>query len=341
VGSALVTNTTSKTVTLTNVPSGDYFLVPPGTCGFSFLNPQPQGYPIQVVTATTNLITEATNSAGFFYSQSLVIFATNHIFVVYPCALTAPTPALYQGIGKMQFVRANFDSLLGQFFQPITNTYAMVSVTNSRPVRLTLQRVLTAPDFLFSARDLDVTTPYPIPVAFLDIPLAFDQGNILPGLAGPGVINSPSTIVFNKIGPTFINVGTANLNGPLAFLGGQNFLWGSFDGTTNAPVVYPNGTSIANLAAEVLIQIYPASLPNGTNGVSYTVPLSATGGQSPYTWALAQNSVALPGNLSMSPDGTLSSSGPLVATAGIYYFTIQMTDAANRTVAVIYSLTIN
>ncbi len=42
------------------------------------------------------------------------------------------------------------------------------------------------------------------------------------------------------------------------------FLWGSFDGTTNAPVVYPNGTSLENLANEAVIQISPPppALPN-------------------------------------------------------------------------------
>jgi hypothetical protein len=336
VGSPFVTKTTAKTVTLTNTPTGDFFLIPPGSCGLTVVHVW-----LTNVVYTTNVIASATNPDGSSTTISQVTSFTNHTLEVRPCNFAPSPTALYQGIGKMQFVRANFDSLLGQFFQPVTNTYTMVSVTNSHPVTLTFQRVVTTPDFLFSAQDLDVTTPYPIPVAFLDIPLNFDQANILPGLAGPGIINSPSTIVFNKIGPTFINVGPGNVNGPLAYLGGQNLIWGSFDGTTNAPVVYPNGTSIANLAAEVLIQIYPASLPNGTNGVSYNVPLSATGGQPPYTWALAQNSAALPGNLSLSSGGTLSSSGPLAAPAGIYYLTIQMTDTANRTVAVSYSMTIN
>ncbi|MGD0744877.1 MAG: Ig domain-containing protein [Verrucomicrobiota bacterium] len=340
VGSPFVTKTTAKNITLTNTPTGDYYVVPAGSCGLTVVHVWQTN-----VVYTTNVITSAVNPDGSSTTISLVTHYTNHILEVQPCNFAPSPTALYQGIGRMQFVRANYDSLLGQFFQPLTNTYSMVSVTNSRPGPLTFQRVVTTPDFLFTAQDLGASGGVPAPLSF-SRNVTFDQGNIYPGLAGPGVINPPSTIAFTKIGPSYINLGPAFLNGPLGYIGRQ-FLWGSFDGTTNDPVVYPNGTSIANLAAEVLIQIYPASLPNGTNGVGYNVPLSATGGQSPNTWALAQGSAALPGNLSLSAGGTLYSSDPLgvpvplVAPAGTYYFTIQMTDAANRSVAVNYAITIN
>jgi hypothetical protein len=116
-----------------------------------------------------------------------------------------------------------------------------------------------------------------------------------------------------------------------------DFIWASFDGTTNLPIVYPNGTSIQNLAAEVLIQITPASLPSGANGVSYTVALSATGGQTPYTWAWASGSSPVPG-LSLSSGGVISG---VPTQSGSYVVTVQMTDAANRTVAMNYLITIN
>ena len=73
-------------------------------------------------------------------------------------------------------------------------------------------------------------------------------------LNGPGVINGPIVLSFNKLGPYFYNAGP--------FPGGQTFLdqlssfpgfvWGSFDGTTNDPVVYPIGTSIQDLERRVL-----------------------------------------------------------------------------------------
>ena len=76
--------------------------------------------------------------------------------------------------------------------------------------------------------------------------------------AGPGTIESPlvlsTLMIFNKIGPLYEN---NNLIGGTNgfFMTDQNqnpFLslsWGSFDGSTNAPEVYPNGTSLAQLEA--------------------------------------------------------------------------------------------
>jgi hypothetical protein len=362
-GSPLVTNTTTQYITLTNVPSGDYYLIPPGTCGFNIESPQRAPYPIQVVTATTNLITQATNSAGFFYSQSLVIYATNHIFIVNPCTLTPSPPALYQGIGRMQFVRADFDSLLGQYWQPITNTITMVSVTNSQAVKLTFQRVVTTPDFTFSAADITAgpsSTPNPY-VSLGDRGLTFDQTHALPGLAGPGLITPPTTITYNKVGPVYFNY-TGLMDGTPYFTetpgsdGSDSyytayFVWASFDGSTNDPVVYPDGMSIQNLENDALVQITPTGLPNGTNGVAFTPTIfTATGGAFTYspvpTWTTtslptAPVSSGLPSGLALvsNPDGTATLSGT-PAQSGTFDFYLVMTDAEGRSVQWYYSVTI-
>ncbi|MGA3266627.1 MAG: Ig domain-containing protein [Verrucomicrobiota bacterium] len=337
IGSPSVTNVSSQPITLTNVPSGDYYVIPAGGCGFTFPNP-PLSIPI--VTQYTNLITSAytTNTSGqlYGYSESVVTVVTNHIFVVYPCTFVTPTANLYQGIGRMQFVQADYDSLLGRFFEPITNTYTMVMVTNSQPVTHTFQRVVATPDFLFTAADLGASAPVPVPELF-SRNVNFDQANIGVGLAGPGTINPTTTITYNKIGTSYINLGPYYLNGPLAYTV-PNWIWASFDGSTNDPVVYPDGTSLANLASDVLIQIFPSSLPNGTNGVAYsTVDLTATGGQAPYTWAVASGS-ALPPGLTLSSNGVISGTP---AQSGFYVVTVQMTDAAGRAVAMNYEITIN
>ena len=118
----------------------------------------------------------------------------------------------------------------------------------------------------------------------------------------------------------------------------EYFIWASFDGSTNEPVVYPDGTSIANLTAEMLIQISPASLPNGTNGVSYsTVTLSATGGQTPYVWSLASGP-ALPPGLNLDPSGLIYGTP---TQSGVFPVTIQVTDFGNRTVGMNYRITIH
>ena len=369
VGSPLVTNTSVKSVNLANVPSGDYYLIPPGTCGLNIISPQPSGFPLQVVTATTNLITQATNSGGFFYSQSLVIYVTNHIFVVNPCTFTPSPTALYRGIGRMQFVRANYDSLLGQYFQPITNTITMMSVTNSQSVMLTFQRVVTTPDFIFSAADIasGPGSPAPNPVVFsFGRNLNFDQANILPGLAGPGLITPSTTITFDKVGPVYFNYtdfgnlmdGTpyftetpGNDGNDLYYA--YYFVWASYNGTTNDPVVYPDGMSLQNLENQVSVQITPppTSLPNGTNGAAYTpVNFTATGGAFTYSpvpaWTTtslpsAPPSSGLPPGLALvsNPDGTATLSG-VPTQSGTFDFYLIMTDTLGRSVQWFYSVTI-
>ena len=122
------------------------------------------------------------------------------------------------------------------------------------------------------------------------------------------------------------------------------YLWGSFDGTTNAPVVYPNGTSLENLANEAVIQISPPppALPTGTNGVAYNVTFTATGTSGAVTWTLANVSAGLPPGLNpLSPNGVLS--GTPTQSGTFDNIVVQMTDSSTppRVVQTSYSLTIN
>jgi hypothetical protein len=341
-GSPLVTNTTIKAVILNNVPSGEYYINTNYLCGPPlFLSTLATN-----VTATTNFLFAASNSAGFLTSQSLVIYSTSHVYVVQQpiCSSTVTGgatngPALYPGIQKIKFVRADFDSLLGQFFQPITNTYTMVVISGSRAQSQTFLRVVTTPDFVFAAQDL-ASGPDAIPAVFSYARyIHFNQANAYPDLAGPGTIDPFTKISFDKVGPVFLNSGPSFLNGPNY---GRSFIWGSFDGTTNDPVVYPNGTSIANLANAVLIQIFPASLPVGTHGTSYaSTQFTTTGGafSPPFTWSLPLGS-ALPPGLTLSPNGTISGTP---TQSGTFDFTVQLNDALTppRTVQWSFSITIN
>lgn len=318
-----------KSIVLSNVPSGEYYINPAGGCGYDFV----QTLQTNVTTVTNNILFAVNGNLS--YSQNLIYKFTNHIYVVAPCTLTAPTARLYQGIQRVQFVRGNFDSLLGQNFVPVTNIYTMRVVTNNQAVSQTFQRVSTAPDILYSATD-QATGPSDIPgVSRLGRSISFDETEVGPGLSGPGVINSPAVITLDKVGTVFLNQSPSFLNGPIN--GNQFFVWGSFDGTTNDPVVYPNGTSLANLRNEILIQIYPATLPPATNGSPYYVPLSVSGGQAPYTWSLQSG----PNGYSLLPAGVITNDITVFNPSGVYYFNIQMTDGGNRTVNMAYPLTIN
>jgi hypothetical protein len=334
--SAIDILTTSKVVK-TNGVTGDFFLLPSNICGFNLIT----NLGSQVVFNTNTILTASTvtNSLGssVFFQQTLSPF-TNHFLLVQQstCSTAASGPALRQGIEKIKFIRANFDSLLGQFFQPVTNSYSMVTITNSRIVTQSFQRVVAQPDFVFSAADLPNGPSDPPVVNGVGVPTPnFDRSTIIGGLAGPGIITSPSSFVFNKVGPVFLNASPTALTLGSA---GQFFIWGSFDETTNPPVVYPDGTSIDNLISQVLIQVSPSTLPNATNGTSYDVILSASNGQPPFTYAIVSGS--LPNGLTISSSGEISGT-PAGNASSIYNFTIELTDINGRATDFNYSITIN
>ena len=116
-------------------------------------------------------------------------------------------------------------------------------------------------------------------------------------------------------------------------------MWGSFDGTTNAPVVYPTGTSIYNLENQVLIQISPVYLPNGWVGQPYRAQLATAGATPnwapPFTWSKAPASGAWPPGLDISPGGLISGTP---AAGGFYEIAVQATDSVGRTAQRSYSL---
>jgi len=158
-GSPPVTNFTYTSVTLNNGayntvwPSGEYYIDTNYACGPTVI----LGTLLTNVVATTNIIYAVSNSPA---SQSIVTYSTTHVFDAQSpvCAVVTTggvtnAAGLYQGIGKVQFVSAPFDSLLGQTFQPITNTYTMIVISGSKATTNKFQRVVTAPDIVFSAFD--------------------------------------------------------------------------------------------------------------------------------------------------------------------------------------------
>lgn len=355
-GNGVVTNTSFQPITLANVPSGNYYIMT-NPCGVNFVSPQPPGFPVASVVATTNLIVTASNSAGYFYSQSIVSYATNLSFIVQPliCASggtigTSNAVGLYQGVGRIQFVWAPYDSLIGQTWQPITNNYTMTVIGNSQSQRQTFQRYLTGPDIIFSAQDEAAPNPpsVNVNVGGVDRNAQFDVTHILPNLAGPGTIiaTPPAVISFDKVGDIYLNswanlVTNQFLIGPDEFTqSGDLLAFGSFDSSTNDPVVYPNGTSIQNLENELTVQLSIApslsglTLLNGTNGQPYTATtITATGGafNPPFTWSAA----GLPPGLTLTTTNSVGTISGTPTQSGTFDFTLQLSDVLTppRTVA--------
>jgi len=356
-GSPLVTNVENSTVTL-DVPNGDFYVLPTNSpCGVDIISTLMTftNYTTNVITSTvsTNDTTTSTNgtiTSGYAYAEIQIVPNLSHIYVIHPvtCAATNPVTGLLRGISRIRYQRADYDSLLGQYWQPITNDYTMTLITNSQSGKVNFRRIVTQPDYLFSAADL-TTGPGDVPINFLFTRnLNFDQANILSGLAGPGTISSSTKITFNKAGPVYYNGLNDVIDGSPYFNstpGGDvtdlfyalYFVWANYDGTTNAPVVFPNGTSIENLQNQVLVQISPATLPAGTKGQPYgVVYFTASGGafSAPFTWS-ADN---LPGGMTLSSSGVLSGNP---TQSGTFDFTLTLTDSLARSVQWIYTLKIN
>jgi len=340
VGTPPRTNTTPLTY-LTNQVGGEYFILPTNLCSIAIVALQATllNFDTNVVAAATNTPAGTTNSQSF--TQVVIDYFTNHVFTYYPVDCVGTNATLHQGIEKVTFIRRDFDSLLGQFFDPITNYYTLVTVTNGVLFRQQIQRAVARPDIVFSASDLTGAFPY-IPTVARSNPI-YSTNGVLPNVSGPGTIQGPMNFQFNKVGPIYLNgFFPLFIDEAGAVL---DFIWGSFDGTTNSPVLYPIGTSIYNLENQVLVQISPTYLPVGSVSNAYQVQLQIVGAATnnwtaPFTWSLAAGSPGLPPGLQISTSGDLTSgviSGTPTA-GGFYDVVVQVADSAGRTARRSYSI---
>jgi hypothetical protein len=115
---------------------------------------------------------------------------------------------------------------------------------------------------------------------------------------------------------------------------------GTVSGTATTPGSYPvslrvtdstGGTAVVAITfivkATVPVSIVTTALPSGSPGTMYEYTIVATGGQAPYTFALAPEST-LPTGLSLSTAGVLSGA---VASNRTESFVVVVTDAAGAT----------
>ncbi|MGA2177348.1 MAG: hypothetical protein ABSH38_20425 [Verrucomicrobiota bacterium] len=185
---------------------------------------------------------------------------------------------LVGGVEKVTFVKVPYDSVLGTAFSNRVFTYKIPWITNSTLRRLTVTRTVVAPDVLFTAADL-VVNAFPPNDEAVTRSGNFIANNVVSAGGGitPSTIAAPMVITFNKVGAIYYNVNPGFLD-PYNFEMYPIFIWGSFDGSTNAPVVFPVGSSIEQLEQQVLQG--GAAVPAGTwNPISLTNTTgTATGG---------------------------------------------------------------
>jgi hypothetical protein len=177
--------------------------------------------------------------------------------------------ALRRGVDKITFVRVNVDSMSGQLFTPFTNQFTDSFISNGVPAHQSLERVITRPDFLFSAADLSGGAS-PVPLVVSTGASNWLASSALPGLAGPGIVRPQVKISFVK--PSFqVQTSDAWLPGTADI---ENYHWGSFDGSTNPPIVYPAGTSLVNTNQLTLHFSLLGSNAGPSQGFTWQLPVA-------------------------------------------------------------------
>lgn len=96
------------------------------------------------------------------------------------------------------------------------------------------------------------------------------------------------------------------------------------------------GCGSSNNPAPAALSVSTTTLPNGTIGVAYSQTLAATGGTSPYTWAVTVGT--LPAGLTLAGATGVISGTP--TTAATSTFTVTVTDASSATASQSLSITI-
>ena len=192
---------------------------------------------------------------------------------------------LLGGVEKITFVKVNFDSVLNPGFTPVTYTYTVPYVTNYRLSQLKVTRTITAPDILFTAADTlantgaATATIYPGP----ELPPIIRTGSFLANPYAPLAPEVTPTTINPIMFITNCNVGPIYFNANPSFMDSADYFsyplsnWGSFDGSTNPPVVFPDGFSLAELESEVLqggptapFNVWAPVLNNSTNTTTTT-----------------------------------------------------------------------
>lgn len=191
--------------------------------------------PLPPAPPSTNTTTGGTTTGG-------AVVTTNGVFY---------SQAIRGGVDKITLLRGPNVFIGGAFsFTNRFNESIIAVVTNGsqRAVSQRVTRVLTTPDILFTAAELVNATGFPLYFSRTEGATSNDGINGQGTLDGPGQFGGTIQITFNKIGSTLLNSAPSTLGEASAF---SDFVWGAFDGSTNDPVVFPNGASIRDLEKKV------------------------------------------------------------------------------------------
>ena len=174
------------------------------------------------------------------------------------------------------------------------------------------------------------------------------------------VAKAPAVVVtVSPATASMLSAGTLQFSALVGNTSNATVTWSASTGTISnaglyqAPMVSGNTTATVTAtsaadptkSATASVTITPpplhlttTSLSSATAGVTYSNPLSASGGTPPYTWALISG--ALPAGIALQSTGSLSGTS---AQAGQFNFTVQLSDSSSPklTASQPFTLTVN
>ena len=160
------------------------------------------------------------------------------------------------GMEKITFVKLAFDSYVGGTNFP-TNIihYTIPILTNFTQQKMQVWRTNTAPDIIFTSANLlngAASTDRPFTNGYGPSPATAARSMLVPAtlpdplLEHSEVFHPLMIVTFNNVGPFYYNENPSFMGGSAFFLY-PYFQFGKFDGSTNAPVAFPLGTSLGAL----------------------------------------------------------------------------------------------
>jgi hypothetical protein len=168
------------------------------------------------------------------------------------------------GVEKITFVPHPFNPRHGQFL-PMVNRFTDTYIVNGKTQSQLAIRVINQPDFLFCAADTGANNPF-TPWVVRTGTTNWLNNAALNGNTngeGPGVIQPPIKITFQKLGPIVITADTAY---PYVQPNTYDQSWGSFDDSTNLPIVYPPNTQPNNRQMTIRLRFW---VPSSTYTIGY------------------------------------------------------------------------
>jgi hypothetical protein len=291
-----------------------------------------------------------TSIGSSMFAATVVDSDDNAMFKVYKLNVEAVpiqiTPTVLASAVKNVPYTANIVALDGQppYVYSIFSGFLPVGLTlsNSGVISGTPTTVGTS-NFAVKATDLNTnfaTKSYALQVQ--DAAL-----NISPAFLDNGKLNSYYELTFSTSGgsnPYLYTVITGTLppgltlNSQTGILSGRPIQIGTFAFTVKSVDFNFNFTqkNYTLIIENVSINLAPATLPNGTQNITYNgIAFTADGGVAPYTYAVTQGSL---------PDGLILSTGGLLSgkptTSGSTSFNITVTDADGNTKTQGYSIAV-